>query len=75
MRTPPRGGPTGWDTHRGEVADLRRWSRIRKKPGQVRLGIGLTSMQERVGPLGGNVWIEGSPGQGTTVTAVIPLSQ
>jgi len=38
-------------------------------------GIGLTSMQERIRPLGGHVSIESHSGQGTIVTAVIPLSR
>jgi len=51
---------TGFET--GRTAD-------RKK------GVGLTSMQERVRPLGGHVSIESRPGQGTTITATIPLSR
>ncbi|HEU4686349.1 MAG TPA: ATP-binding protein [Nitrospira sp.] len=35
--------------------------------------IGLTSMQERLRPLGGQVRIASQPGQGTTVTVSVPL--
>jgi signal transduction histidine kinase len=36
-------------------------------------GLGLVSMQERLRFMNGEVTIESSPGQGTTVTATIPL--
>lgn len=37
-------------------------------------GIGLSSMQERVRLLGGTLSIQSSPGAGTTVSAVVPLT-
>jgi len=35
-------------------------------------GIGITSMQERLGILGGSLRIDGAPGKGTRVAAVLP---
>ncbi|ALA60289.1 PAS domain-containing sensor histidine kinase [Nitrospira moscoviensis] len=42
------------------------------RPSESRKGIGLTSMHERVRPLGGTVSIESRPGEGTTITVTIP---
>jgi PAS domain S-box-containing protein len=42
------------------------------RPAEGRKGIGLTSMHERVRPLGGTVAIESRPGEGTTITVTIP---
>jgi two-component system sensor histidine kinase UhpB len=36
--------------------------------------LGLIGMRERIRPFGGTVTFAGSPGQGTTVTVVIPRS-
>jgi signal transduction histidine kinase len=36
-------------------------------------GLGLVGMRERAESLGGQLHIESSPGQGTTLTAVVPL--
>lgn len=44
-------------------------------PDENRTGIGLTSMQERIRMVGGNISIQSRPGHGTTISAVIPLSQ
>jgi signal transduction histidine kinase len=41
---------------------------------QAHDGIGLTRMEERIRLLGGHVSIMSRPGEGTTITAVIPLS-
>jgi two-component system sensor histidine kinase UhpB len=38
------------------------------------MGIGMTAMRERVGGLGGTAGIESSPGRGTTVLVLVPLS-
>jgi len=37
------------------------------------MGIGMTAMRERVGGLGGTASIDSAPGQGTTVSMVVPL--
>ena len=37
-------------------------------------GLGLIGMRERIRPFGGTVTFTGSPGQGTTVTVVVPGS-
>lgn len=37
------------------------------------MGIGMTAMRERVGGLGGSASIESVPGQGTTVSVLVPL--
>ena len=37
-------------------------------------GLGLIGMRERIRPFGGTVTFAGSPGQGTTVTVVVPRS-
>jgi len=42
--------------------------------GEGRNGIGLLSMHERVRPFGGTVLIHSAPGEGTAVTASIPIS-
>jgi signal transduction histidine kinase len=42
-------------------------------PAAVNGGFGLIGMRERVGLAGGELTIEAAPGEGTTVTAVIPL--
>ncbi|HRI37234.1 MAG TPA: PAS domain S-box protein [Nitrospira sp.] len=44
-------------------------------PREGSTGIGLTSMQERIRMVGGNISIQSRPGHGTTISAVIPLSQ
>jgi signal transduction histidine kinase len=36
--------------------------------------MGLSSMRERVGELGGDLVVESVPGQGTTVSAVVPAA-
>jgi signal transduction histidine kinase len=36
-------------------------------------GVGLSTMQSRVGSLNGRVYIDSQPGRGTTVTVEIPL--
>jgi signal transduction histidine kinase len=37
-------------------------------------GLGLVSIQERTQRLGGRATIESAPGQGVTITVIIPLS-
>jgi len=44
-------------------------------PRTVRTGIGLTSIEERVTMLGGNLDIRSGPGQGTVLEIEIPLSE
>jgi signal transduction histidine kinase len=36
-------------------------------------GLGLRSMQERVGSLGGTLTIESAPGKGTQITCTVPV--
>lgn len=43
-------------------------------PGQVNGGIGLTSMSDRVGAIGGRLEIESTPGSGTKVRGWVPLT-
>ena len=40
---------------------------------EMQAGVGLSAMRERAAELGGSCTIEGKPGLGTTVTAVLPL--
>src|SRR5262249_27067199 len=44
-------------------------------PRKVRTGIGLTSIDERVGMLGGTMDVRSGPGQGTALEIEIPLSE
>ena len=44
-------------------------------PRKIRSGLGLTSIEERVGMLGGTLDIRTSPGQGTVLQLEIPLSE
>lgn len=44
-----------------------------RAPDQNGSGLGLRTMRERVGQLGGEVIIESHPGQGTTVAILIPM--
>lgn len=41
--------------------------------GDTRAGVGLTAMRERAEELGGALTVHGTPGQGTQVTALLPL--
>jgi signal transduction histidine kinase len=43
------------------------------QPSNVRRGVGLQNMQDRVGALDGRLAIATGPGGGTTVTGTIPL--
>ena len=43
------------------------------EPGDVREGIGLSSMRERVAGLGGQIEVDSRPGEGTRVTVRVPL--
>jgi signal transduction histidine kinase len=45
------------------------------EPGQARPGIGLTSMDDRLGAIGGRLEIESAPGRGTQVRGSVPLAQ
>ena len=46
------------------------------EPGQqTGAGFGLHTMRERIQQAGGRFWLESSPGQGTRVTARIPLEK
>ncbi|ROQ26389.1 signal transduction histidine kinase [Streptomyces sp. PanSC19] len=56
-----------------DVADDGRGFDPAEKPGGVR-GHGLPAMRARVRQLGGELTIESTPGEGTVLTAVIPLS-
>jgi signal transduction histidine kinase len=44
-------------------------------PAQQRAGVGLASMRERAAELGGSIALRSSPGQGTLVTAYLPLDK
>ena len=41
--------------------------------GSERIGAGMTNMRDRVGALGGSLRVESAPGQGTTISGLIPL--
>ena len=41
--------------------------------GDATAGVGLASMRERTGALGGTLEIDSSPGNGTTITVLLPL--
>ena len=43
-------------------------------PGAMTAGFGLTGMRERVELLGGELSLASAPGEGTTVTAVLPAA-
>ena len=43
-------------------------------PDDVRTGVGLRSMRERAGELGGALEIDSSPGHGTRVRAFLPVA-
>ena len=43
-------------------------------PGHVAGGVGLTSMSDRVGAIGGILEVESAPGSGATVRGTVPLS-
>jgi two-component system, NarL family, sensor histidine kinase DevS len=43
--------------------------------GQTTAGFGLAGMRERVELLGGDLSVQAAPGQGTTVTAVLPITR
>lgn len=44
-------------------------------PGRVRNGVGMVSMRERAAEVGGRLDVTPTAGGGTTVRAVLPLSQ
>jgi signal transduction histidine kinase len=44
-------------------------------PAIARRGVGMHSMRERIGSLGGTVEVRSAPGLGTTITATIPIAQ
>jgi PAS domain S-box-containing protein len=45
----------------------------RREPGEMRRGLGLASIRERVGLLGGSVRLETAPGDGVTLKIELPL--
>ena len=53
------------------AADYRDW--FVGLPADLRGGVGIRSMQERAEELGGELLLQSAPGQGTTVTAILPL--
>lgn len=41
----------------------------------TRSGVGLTNMRDRVGAIGGSLWVESAVGAGTTVSGLVPLER